>query len=127
MNERPTPDHLLHGTLGDEGYMTWRLECLPGGFHQSWVERLGGCDCECDSCADGDHSGCSVSGGRYFDEVGYKCQAVKIDVCWTLSWLEELGGECIHGDDWPEDSLPLPVWCEYDEGLVIRFAGGSHE
>ena len=114
-------DHLLHGTLTSEGYMTWRLECLPNGYHKSWCERQEGCTCTCESCRDNDHGGCEVFGGRYFEEIGYECQAVEIDACWTLAWIEELGGECIHGNDWPEDGLPAPVYCEYDDGLVIRY------
>lgn len=43
------------------------------------------------------------------------------DICWTISWFNELGGECIHGDDWPEGG-PWPCQAEFDDGLVLRYA-----
>jgi|GEM_PF-4316506 len=123
-----TANHLLHAALGSEGYWLYRLTCIDGACPgTSFSERTDpDCRCEpkCEYCANDDHGGCSRFGG-YIANIGTECQCdVDTDECWTTLWLAEEGGECIHGDDWPEDGpWPMPVHCEWHgDGLGIHYA-----
>lgn len=127
-----TADHLLHVKLGAEGYWGYRLECIEGRCPgTSFVQRARDeeCRCEpkCEWCADGDHAGCPDF-GMYIEDIGYECQCdVDESQCWTQTWLDEVGDELIHGDNWPEDAqLPLPVSCEWGgDCLEIHWAGDA--
>ena len=120
-----TPNHLLHAKLGSEGFWSYRLECVGAAEnHYSYSEKREGCTCTCEYCQDGDHGGCTESEINYVDGVGYGCFCERDPQCWVHDWLDNVGGELIEGDDWPEDSLPLPVDCRWSgDGMVIKYAG----
>lgn len=114
------PNHLLHHKPGEQGYSTWRLECLPEGFHGSYIEGSWADETECRctlatcACRTGDHGGCTTYGG-YIENIGSECRCQEdMSYCWTVDWWDEQGMESLEGDDWPEDVLPLPVLCSFD-------------
>lgn len=131
-------DHLLHYRPGSEGYGTWRLECLDGVCPQeSWIDKAwpdrSTCRCtqegnDCQACHDGDHGACGWY-GRYFEEAGWECRCEHLSGpggCWTITWMEECGADCMFGDDWPEDVLPLPVTARWNgDGLELRYASSE--
>lgn len=120
-------DHLLHYTPGSEGYGKWRLECIGGKPHGSWLERSWPDEftCRCTEsacyCRQGNHGAC-VHFGRYIGDIDYECRCDEDPTeCWTVGWFDEQGADAIDGDNWPEDVLPLPVTCVYEDGLLIRY------
>jgi hypothetical protein len=128
------PQHLLHFTPGEEGFGTWRLECvhpITPHWNDNYVEpdvTPDPCHClaagnDCEDCRDGDHAACGYD-SVYVDEMGPSCQLTKIEggPCWVRPWWDETGAEAMT-DEWPEDVMPLPVICTYDEGLIVRFDG----
>ena len=123
-------NHVLHYKPGAEGYGAWRLECIEaeGTHHGSFIERSwpdeNTCRCteeanDCEYCTNGDHGGCGFYGTLIYD-IGYECRTEPSDECWTGGWLNEIVGECIHGDDWPENG-PWSVDCRWvDECMEIH-------
>jgi hypothetical protein len=100
------PNHRLHYRPGDEGYGTWRLECLPSSdpdlhvsvsLERSWM----------------------TSEIPDLEAQGLVCR----DHCWAQDWLDECGGDCIHGNDWPENGpWDVDCWAD-DDGMRIEYAG----